>query len=566
MSAHLLKIPEELFCIISSFLSNKEIKRIRLANRECSNRFRINKFERVYISPNKTNLEAFYAVLDHPLHRTQVEEIVWDDAMLTRLLADGEEKIPTTWPLTPGDFRSAVHETISNCFDSDQTQFALAKKRYMTGLPLAQDQSSTMTLEESMSLYRELYEQQLSNYQCQRDAIAFRKGLAGFPALRRITLTSEAHRPLIHRPYHKTPMIRSLPVSFIYPCPLPWRADFMPWREDDVYRPRGSHGLYTILREFITSKSKYTIPEFIIETKFEDAGILESFFDGSSYNWRLFEHFMQNQGLRRFGLALLGQKGGAKSVGNGLKSFPFVNLRRALSQATMMESFSLSVGAGSEHHENFVTSSGGCRILTAVPINSWPSLRHLTLGCVPLVFRDFMRFLSHLPPMIDKLAFVDVFFAHHYAEGHELSDQADEDEQDEDEDEDRLLDQATREQHTRASPENWDTVLEVCRSHLDYRANKPRFAVAQSPRRNGRRYGPGPHDDRCPGYTFEYRRLWVEDDIARFFEGGSNPFSGDSSGKFIQAGFGVWRDDFDESFERPNWRFDVDGDLCMTNQ
>jgi hypothetical protein len=140
------------------------------------------------------------------------------------------------------------------------------------------------------------------------------------------------------------------------------------------------------------------------------------------------------------------------------------------------------------------------------------------------------------------------------------------------------------------------TALDVCRSHLGYRAHKPKFAVAQSPRRHGRPYEPGPLDDRSPGYTYEYRRLWVEDDIAKFFEGGpnpfsggtsekdiqdglgvwrddiaqlfegvANPFSGEASGKYIQDGFGVWRDDFDECFERPNWRTGEHGELYMVN-
>jgi hypothetical protein len=382
----------------------------------------------------------------------QVREIVWDDARFMNFYfewPDGHGEIPNSWP-SPKDFDRTVYD-IRARFDFDANQSARAKQRFMTGLPLDQDWSDAMTPEESMLLYRELYRQQMSMIMIQHDAVAFRKGLAGFPALHRITLTSEAHRPAIHRPYHKTPMIRSLPISFIYPCPLPWRPDLMPWREDDAYRNRGTHALRVILTELARAQWKYTIPEFVMETKFEDAGLAVNVFDGKGQLSEPFEMFIKNQGLRRFDLALEGQQDGAKSVSKGLQSFPFGRLRRMLSSAITMESFSLLVGAGSEHSADFVASAGGCRILAAIPINSWPSLRHLTLSCVPLVFAEFMKFLSKLPLNIDKFAFVDVFFAHHYADGHESLDIAEEGEQNNGDD--LVLDRAIKEEYLNAIQE-----------------------------------------------------------------------------------------------------------------
>jgi hypothetical protein len=302
-SAHLWKIPEELFCIIYSFISNKEIKQIRLANRECSNRFHINKFERVYISPNGTNLEAFYAVLD-PLHRTVVKEIVWDDALFGRFSLNREFPHWVQF-MTPDDFGKAVSDFMEGEFGSGVKQFALAKKWFMTGVPPDQDLLSPITLEEIMSLYHDLHRQQELIVTQGRDAIAFRKGLAGFPALRRITLTSEAHRPMIHRPYHKTPMIRSLPLSFIYPCPLPWRSGYMPWRRDGVYMSHRSHGMSVIHKEL--NNSDRSIPGFVIGSKFEDAGMMDFSSGGSVPYYEDFENFVKKQGLRRLELAIDGK-------------------------------------------------------------------------------------------------------------------------------------------------------------------------------------------------------------------------------------------------------------------
>jgi hypothetical protein len=324
-----------------------------------------------------------------------------------------------------------------------------------------------------------------------------------------------------------------------------------------------------------------------------------------------FETFVKKQGLRRLELAIDDKQGDAMSVGKGLLPLPIERLRRTLSNATMMESFSLSVGAGSDHRALQIASHDACRTLTVIPIKGWPHLRHFTLSCVPLVFKDFMKSLSKLPSTMEELAFVDIFFARYYADQDDSSDDAGEfehgeDEHDDDNDDDQLLDQAIRQQRLKTrwpqragnALEHWGTALEVCRSYLGYRANKPKFAVAQSPTRHGRPYKPGPLDDLSPAYTFEYRRLWVEDDIAKFFEGGPNPFtsgetpgndikngfeawrddvaklsegglhpfvSGETSGKYIQDGFGVWRDDFDENFERPNWRTGEDGKFYMVN-
>jgi hypothetical protein len=49
-----------------------------------------------------------------------------------------------------------------------------------------------------------------------------------------------------------------------------------------------------------------------------------------------------------------------------------------------------------------------------------------------------------------------------------------------------------------------------------------------------------------------YSRKWVKDDIAAFFDGGPNPFVGEKEPSLIQDGFGLIRDDYDDSHEYGN--------------
>jgi hypothetical protein len=59
--------------------------------------------------------------------------------------------------MLPDDFEKAVSNFMKAGFGSDENQFAMAKKWFMTGVPLDQDLLSPMTLEEIMTLYHELH-------------------------------------------------------------------------------------------------------------------------------------------------------------------------------------------------------------------------------------------------------------------------------------------------------------------------------------------------------------------------------------------------------------------------
>jgi hypothetical protein len=546
--AHLLKLPEELLVLVGSLISNKEIKQLRLASRECRDHF-ILRIERVYISPNATNLEVFSAILEHPQYRPQIKQIIWDDALLEEFVPQ-EERFnyeEAFRPHTSGDFECFLDDYLEQCFPEGPKQFAAAKKWFMTGQRLEEDTAGSLTIQENLDIYRRLYEDQTRIIQEKADVLAFRRGLAEFPVLQRITLTSEAHRPAVHRPCHITPMIQSLPINFMYPCPWPWNA-----------RGGGGdgswHGMSVVLDELV--RSKRTLPEFVVENKYEAAGIAQRFFDGISQDSRNFDQLVTSGALRRLDLALDVERG-ENNMSDALNFVPFARLRNVLSKAVSMEHFSLSASTGPRHTDNMIEFDGACEILKAIPIRHWSSLRHLGLSSVPVRLEHFLKFLSRLPPTIQSLVFVDVQFRDFWNEDHDNMDPVEEDAEDQRVTElDRAIDRSIRDFQSDRWVANWDVVLEVCREHFGFQAHQPEFSVGQCCDDVDSEHASDDGEvDIDPGHPAPYRRKWVKDEIAAFFDGGLNPFVGEKDPAFIQETFGVIRDDFDDSYEKRNQGF-----------
>ncbi|KAI8940857.1 hypothetical protein NX059_002118 [Plenodomus lindquistii] len=63
---------------ICDCLFQRDVKALRLVSKAMSARCRL-RFRRVFLSPNTTNMEAFYNIIRHDDYRLQVREIVWDD-------------------------------------------------------------------------------------------------------------------------------------------------------------------------------------------------------------------------------------------------------------------------------------------------------------------------------------------------------------------------------------------------------------------------------------------------------------------------------------------------------
>ena len=77
----ILDLPAEMIAIVCQSLSNRDIKQLRLANAELAERAEL-RIDRVYIAPNRADLDCLNHILDHPIYRLRVREIVWDVGQL----------------------------------------------------------------------------------------------------------------------------------------------------------------------------------------------------------------------------------------------------------------------------------------------------------------------------------------------------------------------------------------------------------------------------------------------------------------------------------------------------
>lgn len=91
------RLPAELLQAVLSYLSNQDIKNLRLTNKAVKERALL-RLTRVFISANPLNIQVFRAIADHDQFRHQVTEIIWDDVLLSRSTnRHGEEDVDDEW-------------------------------------------------------------------------------------------------------------------------------------------------------------------------------------------------------------------------------------------------------------------------------------------------------------------------------------------------------------------------------------------------------------------------------------------------------------------------------------
>jgi hypothetical protein len=67
--------------IILEYLPQKDLKSLRLANKALKSYAQLT-IPRLFLSPNRTNIEVFKNVVNHDDYKFHVQEIVWDDGHL----------------------------------------------------------------------------------------------------------------------------------------------------------------------------------------------------------------------------------------------------------------------------------------------------------------------------------------------------------------------------------------------------------------------------------------------------------------------------------------------------
>jgi hypothetical protein len=302
----ILDLPAEVFSIICVELSKLDIKRLRLASKRLAANVDL-RIDRVYISPNRTNLELLRCILEHPKYRTHIREIVWDDAQLEeyptlevfKSIIDQDER--ETFGIIAHRLEQVISEyedrsqdsrilTCSDFLDEDGRLTHIGKEILVrnddrfTRYLLVKD-STLMSVEASYTLYQKLYREEQDCIKRQVDLAAFRRALSSLPALRKITLTSEVWRPCDLYSRYDTPFQRSLPPGFRKPFVEPWRSRFrsqstpiyMDGRDETMGLSNQWRG-YSIVISALAAAADLKVQEFVTDGGYDGRGISHQLF------------------------------------------------------------------------------------------------------------------------------------------------------------------------------------------------------------------------------------------------------------------------------------------------
>lgn len=295
----ILDLPAELLDLVCAHISKPDIKHLRLASKQLANSVYL-RIDRVYVSPNRANIDYLYQILSHPRYKYRVHEIVWDDTRLeeystlssfrdailfderefTRSIESRLEEAIWIYGDDNPEYHALEHDDL---FESNGRLTEVAKEillRYddqFSREVLARN-ATMMDIEDSYSLYQDLYREEQAIMDQEADINALEQALMGFTALNRVTYTTEIWRSCAFPHLYNTPFHRSLPVGFRKPqirnvC----RAHFRPSEAHDspmrttVRSSRTSRysGGYSHLVSAILDMPNPGIEEFVVETENE---------------------------------------------------------------------------------------------------------------------------------------------------------------------------------------------------------------------------------------------------------------------------------------------------------
>jgi hypothetical protein len=290
-------LPAEILVMITNHISKLDIKRLRLASKHLAENVDL-RIDRVYISPNRSNLECLQLILNHPRYKDSVTEIIWDDAQLeeyptlesfrqaiindeqeiTRAIESRIENTIEIYGDANPDYRSLEKEDL---FQSDGRLTDIAKDillRYGDGFSrdiLARN-ATMMSIEDSYALYQNLYRSEQAIMKFQLDVTTLHQVLASYPKLRKFTLTTEVWRPWNVPPRYDTPFYRSLPLGFRKPTVWPWLGLRSHSTDTFFNEYRG----YAIVVSALVAMPNPCIEEFIIDSGNEFTGMSHHLLSG----------------------------------------------------------------------------------------------------------------------------------------------------------------------------------------------------------------------------------------------------------------------------------------------
>ncbi|CAG8379394.1 unnamed protein product [Penicillium salamii] len=463
-----IALPLELWQQITSYLTTRDIKSMRLAAKQFSNAVEL-PLQRVFLSPNPLNIAVFRAVADHEKFRHQVTEIIWDDARLARgpLIrrelpglegelgsdeegSDNETEISRyqgsyelDWPFEYSDDEDEDEDEDEDDEGGDPYNELRKSSKFKSkdcpvwfkagcaasvehafwrqtneddgidGIDMDHPDYKSIRklgsigppLSECWDFYRTLIRQQDDFLASKSDEKAFIHGLKQFPTLAKVTVTPAAHGFLFN-PLYQTPMIRSFPEGFNYPIPRGWPLPVHEQPEEVYSLP------WNRLNE--VQKERFHGFRIVVRALAEQKNdVVEFSLDSrllrTGINCTILEDSKEYNHL-----ATLLKKPGFRrldlsfTLGGTWESFPHQKLHDILRGAGDLEHLSLATTGldhGNEHKNLNVTP---VPLKDIFPIENWPKLQHFELSRFIVGESDMISFLSELPATLQsvKLSFL----------------------------------------------------------------------------------------------------------------------------------------------------------------
>lgn len=429
--ARLLRLPAELYDPIVSYLSNRDIKSLRLTSTFFQSVARLRLY-RVFISANPHDIQVLEAITESEVYRFGVTELIWDDARFGHDADDegdncddegsDDEEVPK-W------FQDAYDDNIDELnsrkgLDTDRAEHVARAQQLSAHLPPAV----------CWAYYRQLLCEQDAILISGADEAAFRCALKRFPSLKRITITPAAHGWLFC-PLYETPAIRALPYGLNYPIPRGWPTtqdgdpprSMPPWPaegEDEAYKDQW-RGIRVSLRVLADPEADHHITEFILDAHSLDTGLNCRIFDGPSTaspeappnaEYAHLCALLRRPGFARLDLALA--VGGQEHLGWPALRAPPHLLRAALAGAAGMRHFSLRTNVVPNPDARAAERGSGGSAEHHVPLaglvpaaGAWPRLEHLGLSGLLVTQADVLALLGSLP-LEAPLRSVELSFLH----------------------------------------------------------------------------------------------------------------------------------------------------------
>ncbi|KAJ5570873.1 hypothetical protein N7535_004533 [Penicillium sp. DV-2018c] len=389
-------LPLELWSCIASYLSNADMKSLRLTCKQFNNTVSL-RLNRVFLSANPLNIEVFRNIASHDKFRHQVNEIIWDEARLHRgperiqdinegheLVSDEDE--PYNDREWAAEYPRNTERLSLRAMSMKRKIDVLNGSKGVVKIPFTFYNAGKIVVEHWQH-YQQLLRQQKEVIASQSDLETFAFGVKQFPALKRVTITPAAHGNLA-TPLYETPMIQ----------PLWSPATAYTWNQYPELRDR-YRGFRTAMR--VLANEPNSVSELVMTSNYLPTGINCTIFDEPCEEYDHFATVLKKPGFRRLDIALLIGGDREEDLEACWRSLLNGRLRRAVGEAKDMEEFRLHTTFDEVLHYE-----GGYPLLPLkdiVPVEQWPNLRHFELSGFVISQDDCVSFLKTLPKSVRSI-------------------------------------------------------------------------------------------------------------------------------------------------------------------